>query len=294
MAGIAAGLAVAGAGMAVSGIAAENQRSTQKDQFTMQMEAANKLREEAVSAAMPKADEIAAVNTMIKNRDLALKRSQEMIDRERTLLDSVDPAIKSAGEQASRLIAGQEANMLQPIKSRLEKQRQDLKDNLRNQLGPGAETSTAGMAALQQFDESSTLQMAQIQQQAFGSIVQGLQGLSGSRASITSSAEESVRGAGALAQGVTTAYQNQADRELKARIGVGIPGAPETQQPGAASPIGSGLQSIGGTIFGHAVGGGNSPVVGGGSVGVPGGNVSGYNYGGGFANNIFGVGNPIK
>jgi len=100
----------------------------------------------------------------------AMKVQTSALDKQSQLFDSLDPAVLEASQQALGLMRGEEAKSLGPLKNQIATQRQQLVDRLREQLGPGAETSTAGMQALNQFDQQSSMQLGQAQEQSMGNL----------------------------------------------------------------------------------------------------------------------------
>jgi hypothetical protein len=67
---------------------------------------------------------------------------------------------------------GEQSSTLGPLKQQRDMQRQKLVNSLREQLGPGAETSTAGMQALTKFDTETSNVFAGAQQQAISNLGQ--------------------------------------------------------------------------------------------------------------------------
>lgn len=99
----------------------------------------------------------------------SLTQATNIVERDAKMLDAIDPTLMEASTQALNLIRGQDAAALAPIRKQRGAQREQLVAMLREQLGPGAETSTAGLNALRKFDmetdsllsstQQSTLQM---------------------------------------------------------------------------------------------------------------------------------------
>lgn len=100
----------------------------------------------------------------------SLKQQQTALDRQSQLFDAMDPAILEASSQALKLLRGEDAAALAPIRNDRQRQRQSLLNTLREQLGPGAETSTAGIQALNQFDQETSGLLAGQQQQTLGQL----------------------------------------------------------------------------------------------------------------------------
>lgn len=101
----------------------------------------------------------------------AIKINSSEIARKTKLLESADPALIEAGKQALGLLQGKEAQSLDPIRRQRSKERETLASRLQGQLGTGWETSTPGIQALRNFDESTDNVLAQAQQQTLGSLL---------------------------------------------------------------------------------------------------------------------------
>ena len=118
----------------------------------------------AMAAAEPSAEEIDRLKS-------AVKLNEQDIARRTALLESTDPAIIEAGRQALRLLQGQEASTLAPVKRARQETRLTLENQLRKQLGSGFETSSAGIQALARFDQETEALMAQEQDRSLGRLL---------------------------------------------------------------------------------------------------------------------------
>lgn len=101
-------------------------------------------------------------------KDIA--NQERNLSRQEQLISQLDPTIIEASQQALRLLRGEEAASLGPIKNQRAQQRQKLVNSLREQLGPGAETSTAGIQALTRFDSETGNLMSGAQQSALSGL----------------------------------------------------------------------------------------------------------------------------
>lgn len=101
----------------------------------------------------------------IAAQDQALTAQESQVQRQEQLAQSINPALIEQGKQYMQLLQGQSAPVLKNLQDQRALQRQQLVQQLQTQMGPGAETSTAGQQALNQFDQqtSNTLNQAQIQ-----------------------------------------------------------------------------------------------------------------------------------
>lgn len=99
-----------------------------------------------------------------------IKNQEKNLTRQEQLVSQIDPTIIEASQQALRLLRGEQSSTLNPLKDQRASQRQKVVNMLREQLGPGAETSTAGIQALTRFDSETDQIFAGAQQQALGNL----------------------------------------------------------------------------------------------------------------------------
>lgn len=154
---VGAGAALAGGYLAYKG--AEDQAEATGNAARAQQQQAQADRQLAMSLAQPTTAELERLQKQIQLADGAISRQEK-------ILDAVDPALMEAGRQALQLMRGQEATVLSPLKQQRQLQRDQLVNNLRQQMGPGAETSTPGVTALNQFDQETGLLLADAQQKS--------------------------------------------------------------------------------------------------------------------------------
>lgn len=146
------------------------------------------------------------------DRDIA--NQERNLQRQEKLISQIDPTIIEASQQALRLLRGEESSTLSPLKAQRAQQRQKLLNSLREQLGPGAETSTAGMQALNRFDSESANLFGAGQQNA----LQMLGNISGQFSSQRPDMMREVMGLSGLGQGQYGLRANQANFGLQ-RVG---------------------------------------------------------------------------
>lgn len=121
-------------------------------------------RELALEAAEPSPEELSQMTR-------AVELNEQVIARKERLIESADPAVIEAGRQALQLLQGEEAKTLDPIKRQRQEQRSTLQDRLQAQLGTGFETSTAGIQALNDFDQGTDSLLAQEQDRSLGRLL---------------------------------------------------------------------------------------------------------------------------
>lgn len=97
--------------------------------------------------------------------DKAMAYQQQNIQRQQRLVDSIDPSLIEAGQQMHSLLQGQSAPVLKNFQDQRQLQKQQMLAQLRQQVGPGAETSSMGQNMLLKFDQETANMQNSIQQQ---------------------------------------------------------------------------------------------------------------------------------
>lgn len=214
-----------------------------------------------------------ATSSGIASFEQDIKRQEKQLGRQEQLIAQIDPAILEASQQALKLMRGEESSTLKPVKDQRAFQRQQLLNRLREQLGPGAETSTAGIQALNRFDmETNNLVSGQQQ-----SALQLLGNTAGQFNAVRPDMERSIGFMSGLGQGKSNLLFNQA--QLMQGAGgqlVDTAGA----QYAADALRGKQNMAFGGQLFGAGMtafaGGLNGKAGGGGSPRPTSGGASGY------------------
>jgi len=88
------------------------------------------------------------------------------VQQGQSLLNSYSPAAQAAGQQALALMNGQQAPALSVLQNQRSQQRAQLQQQLQQQLGPGYAESSAGIQALNNFDQDTSNTMNTAQQSA--------------------------------------------------------------------------------------------------------------------------------
>lgn len=161
---VAAGSAALGAVQGAEAAGAKGRAGQAQEAFAReQLDFARQSQAKAEAAAEPSAQELAQLQKQIDVTDRSIARQEE-------LLKAVDPALIEASQQALKLLKGEASSSTQPLERARQRQRQQLENRLREQLGPGFETSSAGIEALGRFDTETADAVQGAQQQALGGI----------------------------------------------------------------------------------------------------------------------------
>lgn len=130
------------------GEAAQAQAGAARDQLDFEKQ----VRSRALDMAAMTPQEIQLLSKQFQLQEQGTQQLMAGLQRQQELLDSVDPALKEAGRQAYALLRGENSAQVAPILAERARQRSRVEDNLRNELGSGYATSTAGIEALSRFD----------------------------------------------------------------------------------------------------------------------------------------------
>lgn len=212
----------------------------------------------ALKYAEPSPQELAQIE-----RGIALNEGD--IQRKEKLLASSDPALIEAGSQALKLLRGEEAKTLGPLKTNIAKQESALREKLTAQLGPGYENTTAGLQALQAFNEQANASLVNAQQGSLAQLLGVAQDTSGRYGM-----QSNIGNAGAL----SNMFGNISERKVSAINKTPITGAGAQfieglQSARASQQVTGRAIQIGGILSGAGAfsgdGGGSSPTSGGGN-----------------------------
>lgn len=243
--GIAGGAALAGGALSYFG----NQQAANSAQSSAQAQllAAQSVRSATMNIAGSSPQEL---NRIGQQYDAAMTNLQQ----QQQLMSSIDPALMEASKQALGILQGGTAATNNPLMAQRSAQRNQLVSSLQNQYGPGAESSSIGQQALQQFDMQTNSMFQQNQQNTLGQLT-GIANSGGNEGAL-SSALGSV-------QNANSNYSNIIQRQIAASNGtagpvIGAAGANSVagglQGQGLAS-LGGGLMSAGGGLGGAIAGG---------------------------------------
>ncbi len=154
----------------ISGIGGVDKQARQAQGMAM----AEQAQRRAVTAEARAARERMNLAAQSPQQLAALERSyaaaQTQVDTDLRQLAAIDPAIMEASKQVLTLLQGGNASVNDPMMKQRQSQRQQLVNSLRSQYGPGAESSSIGQQALQQFDMESNSAFQQNQMGTLGNL----------------------------------------------------------------------------------------------------------------------------
>jgi hypothetical protein len=229
-AGIASSLAGTVASADAAGNAGKAGLSAAQQQVQMSREALAaqvKARSEGIAQAQKAAGispgEIDAISKIFADKESALSANLASINKQQSFLDAMDPQVKAAGSNLYNLLTGKSAEILKPIQTQLNFQRQGMMDQLASQMGPGFMTSSAGIEAMTKFDAQASLALNSAQMNAISTVGQQYGQLSGlqqqGQNAITGQTLSAYQQAQEANRSALAGYETVAGRETQATLG---------------------------------------------------------------------------
>lgn len=201
-AGSIAGKAIAGSKAARAAESAAQARiSGAREVIDLQTQERRRIEKVAQEAAAPSVRELESINRLVDQNTRNLDTAFSALNQElRTLEETTDPAIKAAGENITALLRGEAAKALAPVRRERQRQKTELEGQLRARLGSGFRTSTAGIQALQNFNDQTQLLVSETQNRALQTATQTFGTIAGARRAGVSGAAQ-LAGVGAQVRG---------------------------------------------------------------------------------------------
>ena len=199
--------------------------SAAEQQIVAQTAERQRIEKLAKQAAAPTQDELDQISALVKTSEDGLARAADLVQREAKVLDDIDPVIQQSAQNITSLLRGEQATVLKPLRDQRRRQKAKLEQDLRARLGSGFRTSSAGIAALDQFESSNDLLFATAQQQALSNVTQTLQAGTGARANIVNQTTAAFSPFIQAQLGALQGSQAIADRRTRA-AGAGAAGSP--------------------------------------------------------------------
>lgn len=194
--------------------------------------------------------------TQASTIEKSLNTQERNVQRQETLVKSIDPALIEAGSQMNKLLQGQAAPVLDNLKGQRQTQRQGLLDTLRQQYGPGAETSQAGINALQKFDAETSNVLSNAQQSYLNQVsnialggAQTLGASLGAEADRFAKLGEAYGNIGVTKANIMTGANSGTNQAAQSTVqSAGASGVPGVLSGQMWSGIGNSVAQIGGTL----------------------------------------------
>jgi hypothetical protein len=124
----------------------------------------------ATQSAIPSMREIQQIDKLISRSEQQLTSSLKEISRGLEVINSVEPAVKESGDQLYRQLKGELTPMLAPVQEQRQRDRARLEQQLADRLGSGFRGTSAGVMALNRFDDDTASIVSQAQMQSINQL----------------------------------------------------------------------------------------------------------------------------
>lgn len=212
------------------GMGADSQADAAQQIAMAQMQEQQRTRGLAMGAAQPSVEELQMMQSELSNWQRMNSFHASELERTQKTLNAIDPNIMESANQLHSLMTGGESASLNPLKSQRARERQSLESNLRNTMGAGYMSSTAGQQALAQHDQQTDEMMTTAR---FGAMNQ-MAALGQSQAGTSATVGGSMRATGGLLASMGNEYMGQNSSMVNRQIAA-INATPTTPYAGAAS-----------------------------------------------------------
>lgn len=155
-----------GYGATQSADAAQKTAEDQKNEATS-------LLSQAQGYAQMTPDEMVAMSEQLDHLNKMNAIFGQQISNSSAVLAAVNPAFLSAGKNAVDIMNGKAAPTLAPLHAQIDQQRQNLQTQLASMYGPGWSSSSAGIEAMQRFEQGAQSTLANAQQSYLGTLLGG-------------------------------------------------------------------------------------------------------------------------
>jgi hypothetical protein len=215
---------------------------------TAQEREARSQRQEAIGAAEPTVDELKALEKQVQLYERTLALHEAALDRQQKLVEAIDPSLIEAGKQMYSLLQGKEAPIVDPMRQERIRQRTQMENQLREQLGTGYASSTAGQKALSDFDTQTSNVLAQGQQQGIQTLGSVFGQFSAARPNQMASIDAGAQTLGSISNSTLSGFQNIQNRKLGAMLGTSVTPYAGSQYAGALARAQSSQEAFGGVM----------------------------------------------
>ena len=176
--------------------------------------------------------------------------ASQNLQQQQQLMASIDPALMSASKQALSLLQGGTAAATAPMLAMRNQQRAQLVNSLQSQYGPGAESTSIGQQALNNFDMQTNSMNFGMAQGLQGMAEQGASSMNQNQLAAMGGLQQVGQGYGALQQRQLGAASNAYGLQMSAMNGTAAP----VYNSAGAGAVGGVLQGQGLAALGQNVG----------------------------------------
>jgi len=213
---------IAGAAAAASVGGNIMQAEAQKKIGKAQAGAAGRMREEALAFAAPTSQELENLTKQVNLYDRMYAQSSAMIDQlTEQVTKMYGPAIMEQGKQLYGQLRGEASGVVRSFDNQRGRQREQLRASLVEKLGPDALTSSAGVNALNDFDQKTSDMRAGIEETSLNNAVQRIGNLQQGQTSAGYTGLQAYNGMSGLLGNIQKGFGDIQTRQVNAAVGTG-------------------------------------------------------------------------
>lgn len=227
------------------------QSSAQAKMGKAQMEAAERMRREALAFAAPTAAELENLSKQVNLYERMYAQQTATIDQlQKQITDVYGPAILEQGKIFYDQLKGQSSGVLKSFDNQRERQRKQLEAQLVERMGPGALTSSAGVNAMNDFDQKTSDMRAGVEEQSLNNSLNRVISLTGGQDATAKGILNSYNSMSNLLGNIQKGFGDIQTRQTYAATGTAAPvissaGSEYISDIGMGRAITSGFQQFG-------------------------------------------------
>lgn len=243
---IAAGTAAAGS-IAGGAIQAGAQGKMAKAQADM----AARMRAEALAFAAPTSQELENLTKQVNLYERMYGQQTAQIDQlQKQITEVYGPAIMEQGKIFYDQLKGESSGVVKSFDNQRNRQRKQLEAQIIERMGPGALTSSAGVNALNDFDQKTSDMRAGIEEQSLNNALQRVVSLQGGQEVAGRGVYNAYSGMSNLLGNIQKGYGDIQTRQTNAAVGmssamIGTAGSEYVGEMGMGRAITSGFEQAG-------------------------------------------------
>jgi len=151
-----------GAGIGIlSGFLSDSGNQANQDMMQAQLAQQQANQQQALGFAKPTVEELGLMQSELQNQKSMNDYFHQTLYRTQSMLQAINPNIMEAANQQYSLMTGGDSAALHPLQAQQDRQLQQLHNTLRQQMGSGYMSTTAGQAAIANFQTQANEAMTQ-------------------------------------------------------------------------------------------------------------------------------------
>lgn len=182
---------------------------------------ADRMRQEALAFAAPTTQELENLTKQVDLYQRMYGQQTAQIDQlQKQITEVYGPAILEQGKIFYDQLRGESSGVMKSFDNQRGRQRRQLEASLIERMGPGALTSSAGVNAMNDFDQKTSDMRAGIEEQSLNNALQRVVTLQGGQATAATGVYNAYTGMSNLLNNIQSGYGDIQKRQANAAIGM--------------------------------------------------------------------------